>query len=80
MTEVIIWDETIIDFIDLKTISITDHYLLNKMMKIYGTQSQNYNKKLCDHPYQLKVIFIDDTCFEVICNEILIRDSMCDVY
>ena len=78
MTEIIIWDETIIDFIDLKEISISDNYLVNKMINTYGKYSPNYDKQLSDNLYKLKVIFIDNTYFEVVCNKIIIRDSMFD--
>lgn len=78
MTELIIWDENIIDFIDLKKIGNTDHYLADKAVKLYGKESLNYNKKLCDNLCLLKIVFIDKTYFEVVCNEVLIRDSMFD--
>ena len=41
MTELIIWDENIIDFIDLKKIGNTDHYLADKAVKLYGKESLN---------------------------------------
>lgn len=78
MTELIIWDENIIDFIDLKKIGNTDHYLADKAVKLYGKESLNYNKKLCDNLCLLKIVFIDKIYFEVVCNELLIRDSMFD--
>ena len=78
MTELIIWDENIIDFIDLKKIGNTDHYLADKAVKLYGKESLNYNKKLCDNLCLLKIVFIDKTYFEVVCNEVLIRDSIFD--
>ena len=78
MTELIIWDENIIDFIGLKKIGNTDHYLSDKAVKLYGKESLNYNKKLCDNLCLLKIVFIDKTYFEVVCNEVLIRDSIFD--
>jgi len=56
MTELIIWDENIIDFIDLKKIGNTDHYLADKAVKLYGKESLNYNKKLCDNLCLLKIV------------------------
>ena len=78
MTELIIRDENIIDFIDLKKIGNTDHYLADKAVKLYRKESLNYNKKLCDNLCLLKIVFIDNTYFEVVCNEVLIRDSIFD--
>lgn len=71
-------NENIIDFIDLKEIGNTDHYLADKAVKLYGKKSLNYNKQLAEDVYLLKVIFIDNTYFEVVCNEVLVRDSKFD--
>lgn len=74
MTNMYIWDDTIIDSITLNEIAPQGHEIWKKIYEVYGEESYDSNKNLMNTFYELKIRIINDFEFSIICQEVNIID------
>lgn len=74
MTNLYIWDETIIDNIVLDEIMPNSHEMWKKIYEAYGDESYDLNKNLRGKFYELTIKMINDLEFSIICKDVKLID------
>lgn len=77
ITEIITWDEVVIDNIYVSNIGNNDNPMLSKIFSIYGEINQ-YGKPIGKDFTRLDVVLLDQICFSVICKDVCISDEKTD--
>ncbi len=76
ITQMILWDEVIIDNVYLEEIPQGKHELLDKVKEIYPDENDDYGRKyLTDTFYELKIVLLGDISFSVICQSVTFSDT-----
>lgn len=75
MTELIVWDEVIIDNIYVNTVEASDNQMLSKVISIYGDINQ-YGKPIGKDFIRLDIALLDQISFSVICKDVCISDEV----
>lgn len=69
MTETIIWDEII-----LKDIFDEHHPMIDRIKKLYGTNSYDSEKYIDGKVFELNIVLINEWSFGIICKNVEFRD------
>lgn len=74
MTEIINWDENIVENIFVKEIVNGCHSIISKIKQLYGDNSYDCEKCIEEKFFELNVVLINGISFSVICQNIEFRD------
>ena len=72
MTDIIIWDEVIIDNVFLKKFDNQSNPLVKRICDIYKN-TQSVKIELNSGLYELRIVLIEDIEFSIICKKITIK-------
>lgn len=70
MSEIICWDETIIENITVNKLTETSEKLIEKAKHLYNNNHSDYDKPLGNNFLLLNILLINDISFYIICKEI----------
>lgn len=74
ITEIISWDENIIENIFVSKMSDSAHPMIASIKQLYGEKTYDSEKSLSGDFYELRVLLINGTDFRVICKDIIFSD------
>lgn len=74
ITELLTWDENIIDNIFLNKCN-NENYILKKAYELYGDESYDSEKNLTDDFVNLKVVLVNNDEFCIICKSVDFSDD-----
>ena len=75
ITQLINWDENIIENIFVKDIPNGQHQIIAIINEIYNGASNNYSKCIEGPFFELHIVLINDLSFSVVCKNICMRDK-----
>lgn len=74
MTQLIIWDENIIENVFFKEISSEQHQILTPIKQLYGANSYDAEKRIEGQFFELRILLINELSFSVICKNVSFED------
>lgn len=74
MTQLINWDENIIENIFLKEIPRKQHPIITKIKELYGVNSYDSEKSIEGRFFELRILLINEVSFSVICKNVSFMD------
>lgn len=74
MTQLINWDETIIENIFLQEIPKGQHPMIAAIKRLYGTNSFDSEKSIDGNFFELRISLINELSFSIVCKNICFRD------
>lgn len=75
ITELLTWDENIIDNIFLSRCKNEDNHILKKAYELYGDEPYDSEKNITDDFVNLKVVLINNYEFCIICKSVDFSDD-----
>ena len=76
MTQLINWDENIIENIFLDQIPNAEHQMISTIKQLYGVNSYDSEKSIDGQFFELRILLINKLSFSVICKSVSFKDYL----
>ncbi len=76
MTQLINWDENIIENIFLDQIPNAEHQMISTIKQLYGVNSYDSEKSIDGQFFELRILLINKLSFSVICKSVSFKDCL----